>query len=244
MIDKLDELEGYQYYFQYTLNAYGKEVEPGINKELAMENFKKLSEKIGAERVIWRYDPILLTDDYTIDWHIKHFTEYAKQLSGYTKRVVISFIDLYGKASRRTEGLRLHPLSDSEMRDLAKALAPIAKEYGMRIESCAEKIDLEEYGIEHGHCIDKEYIEYLVGYRLTGSKDSGQRPECGCMESIDIGRYDTCQFGCKYCYASYREEYLRENLEKYDENSPMLCSVPEKLDKVSVRKMRSLRRKR
>lgn len=244
MIERLDELEGYQYYFQYTLNAYGKEMEPGVDKTLALENFKKLSDKIGPERVIWRYDPILLTDNYTIDWHVEQFTEYAKQLSGYTKRVVISFIDLYGKATRRTEGRLLHQLSNSEMCEIAKAIAPVAKEYGMRIESCAEKIDLDEYGIEHGHCVDKEYIEQLVGYRMIGSKDSGQRLECGCVDSIDIGRYDTCMNGCKYCYASSRDEYLRENRDNYDVNSPMLCSIPRKTDRVSVRKMRSLRRKR
>ncbi|RHB42058.1 DUF1848 domain-containing protein [Enterocloster aldenensis] len=244
MLDRLDELDGYNYYFQYTLNPYGTDVEPiiGINRNTNIETMIHLSERIGADKVIWRYDPIFTSQKYTKDYHIKSFKKMAESLRGYTLRVVISFLDLYGQTKRNMPDI--DKFDETEYRDLVRQLVQIAKDNGMIVESCAEKIDLPEEGVMHGHCIDKDLIEEIVGYRLTGGKDKGQRQECGCMESIDIGVYNTCKNGCKYCYAMYGEKDVVENIKAYNPESPILCGIEMPTDIVTERNMRSLKRKR
>lgn len=244
MLDRLDELDGYNYYFQYTLNPYGTDVEPiiGINRNTNIETMIHLSERIGADKVIWRYDPIFTSQKYTKDYHIKSFKKMAESLRGYTSRVVISFLDLYGQTKRNMPDI--DEFDETECRDLVRQLVQIAKDNGMIVESCAEKIDLSEEGVMHGHCIDKNLIEEIVGYRLTGGKDKGQRQECGCMESIDIGIYNTCKNGCKYCYAMYGEKDVVENIKAYNLESPILCGIEMPTDIVTERNMRSLKRKR
>lgn len=127
------------------------------------------------------------------------------------------------------------------MRRLAQGLARIAGGYGMEIQTCAEKIDLLEYGIAHGACIDRSYIEHLLGCRLQGGRDRGQRPECGCMESVETGSYHTCRNGCRYCYANDSEGRVREAVRDYDADSPFLCGKPEPGDRITERKMKTLR---
>ena len=133
-------------------------------------------------------------------------------------------------------------MSDDELRSFAKEIVKIASRNDMTVESCAEKIDLSECGIEHGHCIDKEYIENLIGYRLKVGKDKAQRSECGCFESMEVGTYNTCRNGCKYCYANYSPETVDSNFKLYDPESPLLCSTPvTSLDKITERKVKSLK---
>lgn len=128
------------------------------------------------------------------------------------------------------------------MRQAASRFACIARKCGLEIVTCAEEIDLSEYGITHGACIDREYISRLLGCELKGRKDPGQRQECGCMESVDIGTYHTCRNGCRYCYANFSPDRVRENIEKYDEGSPVLCGRIREGDTVTERKMVSLRK--
>lgn len=121
MLPKLDQLKDYPYYFQFTLNAYGPDVEAHVPSKSALiiPAFQALSRQIGAERVIWRYDPILLTPRYTVDYHVRYFEEIAKRLSGYTHKCVISFLDLYGSTKRGMSHLALLPLGEEEMAELA-----------------------------------------------------------------------------------------------------------------------------
>jgi len=151
MMSRLDELKDYMYYFQFTINSYGKDIECNIpNKnDIIVPAFKDLSRKIGAERVIWRYDPILLTEKYNIDYHVKYFNELAKRLTGYTHKCVISFVDLYRNTKSNTKDLGLLPLGTEEMYELARRLVEIADKNNLIVESCAEKINLEQFGIAH-----------------------------------------------------------------------------------------------
>ena len=157
MLNRLDELQDYKYYFQYTLTGYGRDIEPNLpnKREELIQVFQKLSGKIGSEKVIWRYDPILINQRYTIEYHLKAFAEIAAKLQGYTQKSVISFVDLYAKTQRNTRGLNIMQLSDSEIRALAEKLVEIADKNKLVIETCAEQIDLQEIGIKHGSCIDK-----------------------------------------------------------------------------------------
>lgn len=241
---RLEELEGYQYYFQYTITGYGKDVEPGLpdKKSVLVPLFQDLSRRLGPQRVIWRYDPILFSQRYPPEYHLRAFEEIARRLEGYTRRAVISFVDLYAKTRRSTAGLNLAPPpSDGELLDFAGQLVAIAGRYGLEVESCAERIDLQAAGIRHGSCIDKALIEEITGFRLTASKDKNQRPECGCFESIDIGSYNTCRNGCRYCYATFNPELVDRQTGLYDPDSPLLCGAVGPEDVVKDRKVSSLR---
>lgn len=228
MLHRLHELEGkYMYYFQFSVNSYGKDIEGNIpsKNDVIIPAFQELSSKIGKNRVVWRYDPIILTDKYTIDYHVKYFEEIAKRLSGYTHKCVISFVDLYRNTQSNMKQLDLLSLGNTEMFELVKNFVDIADKYNLIIESCAEKINLEQFGIAHGHCIDCALFEKLLGVRLNLRKDKNQREECGCMESIDIGMYNTCRNGCKYCYANYSSKTVNKNSLAHNPNSPLISGT-------------------
>lgn len=243
MLERLDELKDYQYYFQFTLTGYGKDVEPGLpdKREVLIPTFQKLSEKIGAQRVIWRYDPIFLNSRYTLDYHLKAFEEIACSLAGCTRKVVISFVDLYAKTQRNTAGLQIKILSEQDMIELAKRIVAIAERYGMAVESCAEVIDLQSVGVKYGNCIDKKLIEEITGYKLIVNKDKNQRSECGCYESVETGTYNTCKNGCRYCYANFNDARVKKSVTAYDVDSPLLCGHVGPEDKITDRKVKSMK---
>jgi hypothetical protein len=139
------------------------------------------------------------------------------------------------------EKLSNRDLKDNEFKNFIKELSKIANDNDFKLATCAEKIDLSEYGIEHNCCIDRELIEKIVGCKLKVSKDKNQRIECGCVESVEIGAYNTCKNGCAYCYANYSEKNVEANFLKYDPTSPILCSRIEVEDKVNIRKVASLK---
>ena len=243
MLPYLDEYRTYIYYFQFTLTGYAKDIEPGLpdKRRILIPAFCELADRIGRDRVIWRYDPIFLSDHYTLDYHVKAFTRIAEALAGRTRRVVISFLDDYEKTKRNMKGINIQGLTKEKMRRLAHSFAVIAGRYGMEIQTCAEKIDLSEYGITHGACIDREYIEHLLGCRLRAGKDHGQRPECRCMESVEIGSYHTCRNGCRYCYANFSDGRVQARIRDFDVDSPILCGKMEPEDRITERKMKTLR---
>lgn len=242
MLDRLDALSDYKYYFQYTITGYGKDIEPNVpnKKNIILPNFKALSEKIGTDRMIWRYDPIMFSRKYTPEYHLKAFGQISETLQGYTKKCVISFVDKYAKNSKNIAKANAYELPEDKLREFAGKLAAIAKENGMVTATCAEKLDLQNCGIEHNCCIDKRLIEKIIGLSIQVKKDKAQREECGCMESMEVGSYNTCLNGCIYCYANYSRESVNKNFAKYDPNSPILCDSIGEGDKVTERKVKSL----
>lgn len=241
MLSRLDELKDYAYYFQFTVNSYKKDIEVNIpsKNDIIIPAFQELSKKIGTEKVIWRYDPIILTPQYSIDYHVHYFKEIAQRLSGYTKKCVISFVDLYRNTKTHTKDLGILPLSKNEIYELAKNLVEIANENNIVVESCAEKINLEQFGIKHGHCIDCALFEQILNCKMNLDKDKNQRQECGCMASVDIGMYNTCSNGCRYCYANYSEKMVRRNCAAHNPKSPLLFGDIAPEDKIIERKMSS-----
>lgn len=242
MIPKLDALRDYCYYFQFTLTGYGRDVEADLpdKKEELIPAFQRLSDKIGPERVIWRYDPILVNDRYSVPYHMKAFAEIAKALNGYTEKCVFSFVDVYGKNKTAMQRLGVRNLSMGEMRSIAVQIRDIARANHMTVATCAEVIDLEALGIEHNACIDRVLVERLTGGKIRDSKknlkDSGQREACRCMASREVGTHNTCGNGCVYCYANYSLESVRRNVAKYDPNSTMLCDRLEPDEEVTTPK--------
>lgn len=242
MLDRLDELKDYKYYFQFTITPYDTTIEkavPGMNS--MVDTFKALADKVGSNRVVWRYDPILLTDKIDVQYHLSNFYEIAKSLEGYTKRCVISFIDLYKKTRQNIAGTSIREPNESEMREMASVMCSLALSYGIKVESCAEAIDLSKDGVEHGHCIDKDLIEDIVGYKLSIGKDKNQRKECGCVGSIDIGQYNTCLHDCVYCYANYNKSVVELQRSRHYKDSTMLVGSLTKDDVVKERKMSLLK---
>lgn len=241
MMGRLSELDRYMYYFQFTINPYDTSFEYSVPKksggEGVISTFQELSKRIGANRVIWRYDPILLSNDIGIGYHTKYFEELAKRLEGYANTCVISFIDLYKKTQRNLRDTNAREPVQEEMIELAIKLNEIAKKYAIKIQSCSEKIELASVGIEHGRCIDNVLIEDLLGIKLVVDKDGNQRKECGCVQSIDVGEYNTCSHSCKYCYANFNSEIVERNRHRHNPNSPLLIGELGEDDKVHDREI-------
>lgn len=231
-LDELDSM-GYRYYFQFTLTPYGRDLEPGLRERLErIKTFLALSNRLGAHRVLWRYDPILLDENHTAAWHQAQFATLCHTLKGAAGRVTISFLDLYPRLRRA--GFRV--ITEAEAFPLATALAAAAAEHGLSICSCAEPWDLTPCGISPGACIDYELIRRLCGCELDLPPDKNQRPACLCRESVDIGSYDTCTNGCAYCYA----DHGRTARPVYDPHSPLLCGELLPAETVRERECRSL----
>lgn len=244
MLSRLDRLSQYQYYFQFTLNPYDQHIEKEVPlKRNIFDTFRELSDRIGKERLVWRYDPILISDKIDVNYHIKYFEEIAKRISGYSERCVISFVDLYKKVVSNISELNIREPNSDEIEKLVSALVPIAASYGFTIQSCAEHIDLGDFGISHGACIDPLLISHLIGQPIRVHKDKNQRAECGCVESIDIGEYNTCQHYCAYCYANFNCGVVSRKIGKHDPKSSLLIGELLDSDIVKERKVTLLRTK-
>lgn len=242
MMNHLDLLKYYTYYFQFTLTSYGKDVEPHLpdKKNVLIPVFKRLSDLIGPERVIWRYDPVFINYRYTLAYHVRAFEEIASQLQGYTKKVVFSFIDVdYKEVRSNTALLNMTPLDFENQNLLAEAFSETAYRHNMQIETCAENIDLEKYGIEHARCVDDRLFSKLLNSPLAIHKDKYQRKNCGCVESVDIGAYNTCRNGCLYCYANYNHTTIPINAHLHDYRSNLLIGSVSEADTIKERLVRS-----
>jgi hypothetical protein len=209
-LKELDQL-GYRYYFQYTVMDNPRLIDtmaPSLSSSLNM--FKKLSDLIGPERVIWRYDPVIFSNITGIEFHTATYKNIAETLRNYTQRSVISLLDIYPKLKKRLKALKdkgveivdCNKKSDKRFDELMYTLTGIAEQNKMEIVSCAEDPDLTKYNIQPGKCIDDDYIERVFGISVTHKKDPTQRKVCGCVVSRDIGVYNTCLSGCQYCYAT------------------------------------------
>jgi hypothetical protein len=231
-LPELDAL-GYRYYFQYTITAYPRTIDRSVpNTHRAIETFIALSEMLGSSRVIWRYDPILVSNRFSIEEHKRVFTKIAKRLKGHTERVVISFADMYKRVTANLKRIDELTVSDialdrENLSDLTSALALIASECGMSIQTCSEQADVKDIGIPHGKCIDDDLIRSIYSISVSSRKDRNQRDLCGCVESIDIGQYDTCLHGCQYCYATSNHSKAARNFGQHNPLSPFLVGEAE-----------------
>lgn len=255
LMDKLSffDDQGYNYYFQYTLNDYAAENwEPGLPSfQERIDTFLELAERIGKEKVIWRFDPIIVSEMLYPDQILERVRDIGDQLYDSTERLVFSFIDVdcYRKVKSNLSNLSetIRDIDPETMDYLAQGIAKLNKAWRLQLGTCAEKVDLDKYGIEHNRCVDDRLIvrlfaddtrlmEYL-GYRKSDQtdiftesqtysydkiKDKGQRKACGCIQSKDIGQYDTCPHGCVYCYANTNPRVAKENYHKTNQDSEML----------------------
>jgi hypothetical protein len=237
MLSRLEELNGYSYYFQFTLNSYGNDIEADLpsKKDYKIPAFQKLSTMIGKDRVIWRYDPILFSEKYTMDHHINYFRTLADKLSPYTEKCTISFLDEYKSIHKKLYTMGVQYPDTNQKTELAHQISEIAKSVGLVVDTCAEDIDLSRFGIGHASCVDIERLERLSGLKLSVKRDKGQRPECLCDSSIDIGSYNTCKNGCVYCYANFKSNEIERNYRCHDPKSPLIYGKLSEVDTVSER---------
>ncbi len=164
----------------------------------------------------------------------------ARRLSGHTEKCIISFIDMYRHLHDKKGGIPFRPPDESEMRTLAEKIVAIAKANNIKVETCAEEIDLACLGIEHGKCIDDRLIEELTGVNLRFAKDKNQRELCGCVASVDIGEYNTCRHLCRYCYANSSRKTMEKNLTGHNDKMPLLIGELSEKQKVIERKTASI----
>ena len=262
MIPHLDELDKIcpNYYFQFTLNDYDAEgIEPGVTAKSPLadriETFKRLSERVGKDRVIWRFDPLILTDKLAVKDILEKVERLGDKVAAYTSRMVFSFIDIksYAKVGKNLErgGIAAREFLSEEMYEVAQRIGELVKSWGIAAGTCGEIANLDRYGIEHNRCVDDRLMikcfshdvelmkfigaKFVPGDPLFGvadkwepgthKKDSGQRLACGCIMSKDIGEYNTCPHLCHYCYANTNNECVLKDAEKHDNQSESIIKT-------------------
>jgi len=235
----LDQL-GYKYYFQFTLTSYNNEIEVNLpSKNELIRTFIQLSSQIGKNRVKWRYDPILLTNKISTEYHIKYFDQIANKLAPYTDKCIISFMDFYKKCQRNLRNISPINIEDGEKIKIAKIFKEVCVKNKIQLETCAEYIEMANLGIPHGKCIDDKLIEEMCDAKLKIQKDKTQRDICGCVASIDIGAYNTCIHNCLYCYANFDPKIANQNYTLHNSKSPLLIGTISDDDEIYIRDLAS-----
>ena len=223
MLPYMNVLKPYGQYWFVTITPYGRDIEPNVpDKEKVMDDFKKLSDIVGVDSMGWRYDPILVDDKHSVEWHITEFEKMAENLCGYTKSCVISFIDIYKKVERNFRGVR--EVSKKDRITLGKEFIKIAGKSGMTIRPCAEGDELTLYGADCSGCMTVNTFETALHVHLDvpKRKTNQRNGQCACLLGVDIGAYDTCGHLCKYCYANSNIGLVKENMKKHNPMSPFL----------------------
>lgn len=244
MLPKLGRLRDYNYYFQFTLNPYGSDLEnnlPTVDKRI--ETFKRLADRIGREKVIWRYDPIMTNAKFDTGFHKDAFAHIAEGLKDHTEKCMLGFIDHYPHIRREAARFNIEPLKMEEIEDMAVSFRQTIAQYpSISLDTCTVKVDLRHLGIPTGLCVDRELVERLAGYPIAARKDRNQRDVCNCVESIDIGTYESCLNGCIYCYAIKGTYNTAEyNSRRHDPASPLMIGTLTGDEVIKERAMQSLR---
>ena len=221
MFPHMKLLEPYGQFWYVTLTGYGREIERNVPPaDRIISVFQRLSRMVGKQRIGWRYDPILITDKYSLEYHKEAFDMMAYELKGYTDNVVISFLDLYNKTIRNFDKAREVTFAERDF--IGEHFAKIGKEYGITVRTCLEGTELCKFGIETDGCMTKRILEKAIGCSLNPPSEKNPRRECDCLTGRDIGAYNTCPHLCRYCYANYDKETVRRNIRLHDPKSPLL----------------------
>jgi hypothetical protein len=206
LMEHLAEIEGggYPSYFLITVTGYPRLLEPHCPRiEEAVVFFRELAGRIGRSRIIWRYDPVIFTEQTDFAFHVHNFSELATLLSPFAFRAVVSFFDPYPKVLRRLRKAGIDAGAAAGTPEQQAALlgsfAAVAAASGLEIQSCAEGV--QGTAVLRGKCVDEGLLNELFSLNLSYRKDPSQRKLCLCQRSVDIGSYNTCCHGCLYCYA-------------------------------------------
>ena len=222
ILDRLHEIsDRFNCYYHYTITAYGTDIEPQVPSiERSIDTCKRLSALVGKEKVAWRYDPVLLTDKYTIARHLETFEAMALELAPHVDRCIFSFVEMYKKLEVNMPGLR--PVSEADKLTLARGLGAIAKRHGLWLQTCATRENYEQFGIHTSGCMTTEIFSKALGLDFKKAPHKGNRAGCLCMESRGLGDYNSCPNGCRYCYANKNHAKALQNYYTHDPKSPLL----------------------
>ena len=218
LLDKISVLDSFPYYFNYSVTPYHTDIERGLADKsgVIIPAFIELARHIGAARMIWRYDPILITERYDFAYHISAFSRLCELLAGSTEKCVISFAITYKSIARNMREAGHRDLNIHEKMQLAEALLPIAENHGITLCACCEVPELFSLGIQPVSCVDANI------FGVTAPRDKNQRKGCNCAASVDIGAYNSCMNGCLYCYANHAEAKVKQNYAEHDSSGEIL----------------------
>lgn len=220
--------------FHITLTPYLKDIEPNLPaKKEIINSIREVSNIVGKEFTYVRYDPIFINDKYTIEYHIKMFDRMCKELHGYIKHVIISFLDDYKNVRKNIKVINPKALTKEDYKKIGESFSNIATKYNMTVQTCYEEENLLEYGFIKGECLSHE-----LAWKLTGKTNfkKWKARHCNCVEMVDIGAYNTCSHFCKYCYANYDEKEVEKNKKMHNPSSSLLIGNIEKDDIIKQRK--------
>ena len=232
MLSRLGELNAFRQFWFVTVTPYGREIEPLVpEKARVLESVRQLSAWVGERAVGWRYDPVFITERYSLEYHLRSFERMSAALSGYVNSCVVSFIDLYEKTRRNFPQAKA--VSPDEQKRLIQAFVEIGRKHRISIRTCCENADLAQYGADVSGCMTRAVLEKALGCRLNVPKSKkSPRAECDCLLGADIGMYNTCPHGCVYCYANYDRRTVEQNFQQHDPHSPLLIGHLREGDKI------------
>ena len=238
MLEHMGLLRPFRQYWFVTITPYGKDIEPHVpDKDLVIESFRRLCGHVGPDCMCWRYDPVFIDSSWTVQRHVEAFSAMCRKLEGSTHTCVISYIDLYEKVLRNFPEVRSVPF-DIQM-ELTKTFVEIAAEHDMIIKPCGEDPQLASAGADCSGCMTQQTFEQAVRQNLILPPNPGNRKECACYITNDIGQYNTCGHLCRYCYANADKETVRRNMRLHDSSSPLLIGNLRPEDKVHEAKQKS-----
>lgn len=208
-------------YYHYTITAYDTDIEPNVPPiEQSVKTLKKLSQMVGKQKVAWRYDPVLLTEKYSVFRHIETFDYLAKELTPYVDRCIFSFVGMYKKLAYNMP--ELQPVADNDKIFLAKNFGEIAKKYGLYLQTCGERNDYSKFNIHKSGCLTAEILGKALNIKFKKTPYKPSRHGCGCLDCRGLGDYNSCPNGCRYCYANNDHVKAQENYLSHDPLSPLL----------------------
>ncbi len=223
--------EKYPILCQYTITCYDKDVEPNVPAiDESIETLKELSDIVGRNKILWRYDPILLTEKYTVEKHLETFDYMACEIAPYVYRCIFSFVDMYRKVEENMP--EIIPFAADDTERILKGIGEIAGRNNLYIQACACHENYEKYNVHTSSCVTTEILEHANNVAYKNVKCKGMREGCRCIQSRDIGAYNTCFSGCKYCYANIKPEIAKWNIKWHYEKSPLLIGNVRKTDKL------------
>lgn len=228
--------------FHYTITGYDGDIEQNVPVSFEMvRTFKEMSKIYGRDKVIWRYDPILLTDTCTKDWHEKNFSLLCDNLHNDTERVVINFVTLYEKVKRHMPELK--ELTYDDKIEIINKLLSITKAHNIALQTCGNGLQFKDLkGVEVTGCLDMNALRLMNIYPKENRKPS--QWGCLCYPNTSIGVYNTCMHKCKYCYASSDFNQCEKNYYiNHDVNSPLLIGNLNPEDKVIEMSQKTLNTK-
>ena len=221
-LDKIKEIKE-PIIFHVTLTPYNKDIEPNVPpKRQIIEAIKKLSNIIGKNNLWVRYDPIFLSDKYTLEYHVKAFDRLCTLLDGYVNKFIVSFIDNYKNVRKNERTLNYRKFTEYDYKTIGELFSKSARNHNMTVQTCFEDINLVQYGFKKADCLSHELAYKLTGKTNFKSYNIRKGNKCKCVSMVDIGAYNTCLHFCKYCYANYDEKMVSKNILKHNQNSTML----------------------